>query len=153
VEVGSDGALALRAPVVLEGGREVTVPAPLEEIPLFVRAGAALTLLPADVQTLADYGDGVVHLRDRRNRRALLAWAGAGRERWRARLEGGRRRIYSVQAALAFRPCRLTVGGRRVARRSWSYSRTTGVLRARVRARSRMLTATRRCRTRARARR
>lgn len=38
----------------VEGGRYVTVEAPLDEIPLFVRAGAVLELLPARVDTLAD---------------------------------------------------------------------------------------------------
>lgn len=52
---------------VLEGLAWVTVPAPLEELPLLVRQGARIPLLAADVTTLADYGDdpGIVHLRDR----------------------------------------------------------------------------------------
>ena len=47
------GGLRLRRARVLAGGHEETVPAPLEELPLMVRAGAVLPLLPADVDTLA----------------------------------------------------------------------------------------------------
>ena len=58
----------------LRGRREVVVPAPRDELPLFVRRGAAVRLLPRDVETLADYGKGaVVRLADRRGRRTLLA--------------------------------------------------------------------------------
>ena len=37
----------------IAGGRSVTVPAPLAELPLMVRAGAVLPLLTATVNTLA----------------------------------------------------------------------------------------------------
>ncbi|WP_254838404.1 TIM-barrel domain-containing protein [Natronomonas marina] len=51
------GAFERVGPVeVVEGGQYVTVDAPLDEIPLFVRAGAELELLPADVDTLANVG-------------------------------------------------------------------------------------------------
>jgi alpha-glucosidase len=53
------GAFERMGPVEpLEGGRYVTVDAPLDVIPLFVRAGTELEVLPADVDTLADVGDG-----------------------------------------------------------------------------------------------
>jgi sulfoquinovosidase len=42
----------------VEGGRVVTVDAPLAEIPIFVRAGARIPMLPADVFTLAGHGAG-----------------------------------------------------------------------------------------------
>jgi alpha-glucosidase (family GH31 glycosyl hydrolase) len=58
----------------MSGGREVTVPAPLGRLPLLVRRGAAITLLPKAVRTLARYGKGhTVRLADRRDRRTLLA--------------------------------------------------------------------------------
>ncbi len=58
----------------LRGRRDVVVPAPLDELPLFVRRGAAVRLLPRDVRTLARYGKGtVVRLADRPGRRTLLA--------------------------------------------------------------------------------
>jgi alpha-glucosidase (family GH31 glycosyl hydrolase) len=53
------------APEPVPGRQYVTVAAPLHQIPLFVRAGACLTLLPAEVDTLADIGldaDGVIGL-------------------------------------------------------------------------------------------
>jgi alpha-glucosidase len=50
------GGLKFGQPIYVDGGREVTVPAPLEEIPIFVRAGAAIPLLAADVWSLAAPG-------------------------------------------------------------------------------------------------
>jgi len=44
-----------RSDVIVAGGQVVTVDAPLDEIPLFVRAGTCLDLLPADTFTLADF--------------------------------------------------------------------------------------------------
>ena len=77
------------APAVLEGGREVEVAAPLDELPMFVRAGAVLPLLPPDVETLSAYGKGAaVRLADRRGRRTLLAWK--PRVRAGSRAFGGR---------------------------------------------------------------
>jgi len=38
---------------IMEGGRKVTVAAPLEEIPVFVRKGSIIPVLPENVQTLA----------------------------------------------------------------------------------------------------
>jgi sulfoquinovosidase len=162
-----DGSLLLGRAAPLLGGRQVEVPAPLEELPTMVRAGAVLPLLPTDVQTLTDYGGrGIVHLRDRARRMTLLAFPrgsstsliGPGervRSRetaagWRLRIRGARRRTYSLQAALTslarpFRPCALVVGGRRLPRRVWRYSRRSGVLRARFRVRSGQLEVRRRC--------
>ena len=52
----SDGGLDLGRAHVIGGGRTVTVPAPLGELPLLARAGTLLSLLPPDVDTLASYG-------------------------------------------------------------------------------------------------
>jgi alpha-glucosidase (family GH31 glycosyl hydrolase) len=148
VSIEPGGAPHLRRPVVLAGGRQVTVPAPDDQLPMFVRAGATLGLLPADVQTLSAYGSGVVHLRDRDGRRTLLAWplpgapgsiasladnatahsrtvAGGG---WLLRINQTRTRTIGLQAALSRRPCRLLVNGR-----SASFHYTAGVLTATVR--------------------
>ena len=38
---------------IIQGGRRVTVPAPLEQIPIFVRAGSVIPLVNPDIQTLA----------------------------------------------------------------------------------------------------
>ncbi len=61
-------------PGATSGGRHVTVDAPLEEIPLFVRAGAVIPLLPAETDTLATIGTvpGLVDLDDVRGRQTSL---------------------------------------------------------------------------------
>ncbi len=126
------GTLRLRRARVLAGGHEQTVPAPLEELPLMVRAGAVLPLLPADVDTLASYGPGpdAVPFSRRRGRLHLIAfprgrWRGTffrgeklrsvvRGKRWDLVIRGKRTRRYVVQAALPFEAC----GGGRVVRRS-----------------------------------
>jgi alpha-glucosidase (family GH31 glycosyl hydrolase) len=151
------GSLRLGRARVLRGGRAHTLPAPRDELPLLVRAGAVIPLLPPDVDTLAPYrGRGVVRLRDRLGQMQLLAFPrgrsraamGArperlrsveGRRGWRLTIRGKRARRYSLQASLAtlrrpFRPSVVTVAGRRL--ESWSYDRRTGVLRASFRLRS-----------------
>jgi alpha-glucosidase (family GH31 glycosyl hydrolase) len=160
VSIGRDGAPRLRRPVVLRGGRQVTVPAPANQLPMFVRAGAALGLLSADVQTLSDYGSGVVHLRDRDGSRTLLAWPLPGapaattsladravaRSRptpgggWVLRTQQTRIRTITLQVALAKRPCLLQVNGR-----TGTFSYTAGVLRATVRLASGTVRAVPRC--------
>ncbi|HET9102710.1 MAG TPA: TIM-barrel domain-containing protein [Solirubrobacteraceae bacterium] len=70
----SDGGFHLRPATPLRGDAAVHVDAPLDQIPLFVRAGTLLPLLSPDVATLAAYGRGVVHLSDRRRRLHVLAW-------------------------------------------------------------------------------
>ncbi len=154
--VATDGSLALGAPGLIEGGTDVTLPAPADELPLLVRAGAILPLLPADVDTLTTYGgSGLVHLADRRRERTLLAFPrGASRSAlgpgesvssleknriWTLRIRGALRRTYRVQASLRtmrrpFRPCRVRLGHRNLARKAWSYDRATGVLRMRFKA-------------------
>jgi alpha-glucosidase (family GH31 glycosyl hydrolase) len=152
-----DGSLQLGRASLLRGRSEHTLPAPLAQLPLLVRAGAVIPLLPAEVDTLAPYrGPGVVRLADRRGRMDLLAFPrgdstaamGARPERigslerdgtWTLTIRGKRARVYSLQASLAtlrrpFAPSSLTVAGRPL--RGWSYDRRTRVLRARFRLRS-----------------
>jgi alpha-glucosidase len=71
-----DGSFTLGAPAVIPGGRSITVDAPLEQIPIFVRAGASIPLLPADVVTLAEHGDdpAIVHLSQRLDGIRLLTF-------------------------------------------------------------------------------
>src|SRR3954447_13560087 len=108
---------------LLRGGRDITVRAPLAELPLLARAGAILPLLPADVDTLTSYGHkrGLVHLRNRTRRMTLIAFPfgnskaaiGPGESvrssvlgrRWRLLINGKRAHRYSIQASLPFRPC------------------------------------------------
>ena len=54
----------------------ITVPAPLDELPLLARAGTLLALLPPDVDTLADYGDrsAATSLAEAAGRRVLIAF-------------------------------------------------------------------------------
>jgi alpha-glucosidase (family GH31 glycosyl hydrolase) len=152
----ASGAFVPEAPDVLAGARLATVPAPLDELPLLVRAGAVLPLLPPDVDTLADYGDpalGLVHLRDRTDRLVLLAFPRGAREArmysdrerlrsvegdgvWTLAVRGKRARTYDLQASLAtlehpFAPCTVAWNGRPLAADAWTYDAATGVLRAR----------------------
>jgi alpha-glucosidase (family GH31 glycosyl hydrolase) len=153
-DAAGDGGLVLGDAAVVSGPRSTTVPAPLDELPLFVRAGAVLPLLPADVDTLADYGDpapGLVRLADRTDRLALLALprgrrsARIGRDervtsierrdRWRLLLRLRRRREIDLQASLAtlaapFTPCTVEWRGRPLPDGSWSWDPATRVLRA-----------------------
>jgi hypothetical protein len=142
----------------------VSVPAPLSELPLLVRAGAVIATLPHEVDTLAELKGprGTVRLLDRRRRLRLLAFPRGrsartvapgvrvrsveGRRRWTLRVRAGRRHRFRVDAALGslrrpFRPCRVTLGRRRLARRLWRYDRRARVLRARFRARRAILRA------------
>jgi alpha-glucosidase (family GH31 glycosyl hydrolase) len=147
------GGIELRRARVLRGRREATLPAPLSQLPLLVRAGAVLPLLPRDVDTLADYGagaPGLVRAADRRGRMELLAFPRGStsarfnederlrsveaRDRWTLRFRTRRARTYRLQASLAtlrrpFRPCRVVVDGRVLARARWRYDRSTRVLR------------------------
>jgi alpha-glucosidase (family GH31 glycosyl hydrolase) len=161
------GGLRLGAARVLRGGRAVTVPAPLDELPLLARAGALLPLLPADVDTLAaaPRGRPIVGLRDRRNRLELLALPRGrgsarfdadgrlrsleGRGRWTLAVAASRARSVRLQASLRtlrrpFRPRSVTLGGRPLARRAWRFDGRTGVLRARFSARRATLVVRRR---------
>ncbi|MGI9021386.1 MAG: TIM-barrel domain-containing protein [Solirubrobacterales bacterium] len=152
------GRLRLRGAELIGGGAETTVPAPLEEIPLFAKAGTLLPLLPPDVDTLAPYGDepGLVHLGDARRRREVLAFPrgrssarGAGRTRlrstegdglWRLRLDGNAGTRYRIQASMAslrdpFEVCEVSLDGEALDAVAWSYGAATRALRVRAKAR------------------
>jgi alpha-glucosidase (family GH31 glycosyl hydrolase) len=162
------GGLRLRRARMLAGRRSLQIPAPLGQLPLLVRRGAVLALLPPAVDTLAGYGDGqgVVRLRDRRDRLRLIAFprgrskarfnqrewliSRASRGRWELRIKGKRARRYRLQAALStmrrpFKPCRVLLAGRPLPRRAWGYAGGRGVLEARFRTRGATLTVLRRC--------
>ena len=155
------GDLRLRRARVLEGRRPATVPAPLEELPMMIRAGAVLPLLPADVDTLSDYPapDGLVPLSKRRGKLDLIAfprgrWNGSfhqgealrsremRRGGWKLHVRGKRRRTYSLQASLAtlrrpFKPCSVRVGRRS---KPFRYSKRSRVLRVKFAARTTTVT-------------
>lgn len=149
-DAGSGG-FSLGAAALHEGGRAITLPAPLDELPLLIRAGAVLPLLPADVDTLAEYGTGLVHLSDRRDRLHLLAFPrGTTRRaygqrgqlrsverpgRWDLAIRGGEVRSVELEASLAtlntpFVPCTVRWRGRELPADQWSYDPATAVLRA-----------------------
>jgi len=150
------GAYELAAPETIAGGRELTLPAPIGRPPLLLRAGAVLPLLSADIDTLTDYGSGLVHLSDRRRvlrllalpRGATLSRLGDGasarslelRRRWVLRIRGRTTTRYELEVALRtlrrpFVPRRVLRDGRPLARKRWRYERATGVLRLAVKAR------------------
>src|SRR5262249_58686988 len=84
---------------IMHGRQTVTLPAPLDELPVVVRAGAVLPLLPPEVDTLADYGDaapGFVRFADRRDRLMLLAFP---RGRSAARMFAGAEGLRSREGA------------------------------------------------------
>ena len=143
------GGLRMKRARIVRGRREVTIPAPLGELPGFIRAGALLELLPPDVDTLSQYGGrGLVHLRDRRGRILLLFPRGTSHREFgvssfvTSRERRGSvsfdifnwvRRRYRIQASMStlkrpFRPCRVTVDSRRLPREEWSFNRRTRVL-------------------------
>lgn len=150
------GAIALRRAKAIRGGREFTVPAPLTELPLMVRAGAVLALLPPGVDTLAEYGRAdpeIETLGESRRRLRLLAFprgrsastfndgerlrSRETRAGWRLQIRGEIRRRYRIEATLRslrkpFAPCALSIDGRELAPGKWSFDRRTGVLRARL---------------------
>jgi alpha-glucosidase (family GH31 glycosyl hydrolase) len=163
------GSMVLGATTTLAGGQTVVLPAPLDELPVLVRAGALLPLLPADVDTLADYGDpapGVVKLSDREDRLDLLAfprgtssarmlraeWLRSSEDdgRWELALRSKRVREYQLQASLAtlerpFEPCAVEWRGRALPDDAWEYDPATAVLRVTFRGRRSRLVVRERC--------
>ena len=159
------GSLELGQAETLEGRGEATVPAPLSELPLFVRAGSVLPLLPPDVDTLAKPGtdEDTVGLRDRRHRIDLLAFpSGKSRGafnrrgvirsrvtdgRWRLELTAPKRTRFDLQAAMSvieggLEPCAVKTNGRKLSGPRWSYDPESEVLRASVTGRRLRVTST-----------
>ena len=170
-DAAGDGAFHAAGATPRRGGRTVRARAALDELPLYVRAGAVLPLLPADVSTLSDYGSGVVRLRDRLDRLRLLAFPSGrssagmferervvsrpGRGAWRLEVHGGRTRTYRLEAATAglrgsgggaLVPCGLRLGARELPRSAWSFDRRRRVLTATFTAQRAALVVRDRCR-------
>jgi alpha-glucosidase len=153
----ADGALVVDGAAMHRGGARLTLPAPINQLPLLARAGALLATLPADVDTLAPYGgaSGLVNLRDRRHELALIAFprgrssarflkqgmlhSVAGPGRWVLRIDDPVRRRWSLQAGMGalahpWTPCAVEVDGRPLPPQAWSYTPHNRVLRARFEA-------------------
>ena len=143
-----DGAIALRRATVLRGARAATVPAPLEELPLLVRAGRRsrccrrgstrlpATALAASTRSRSRAGGcgwspfpaAARCLASARARGCAHARRAGG---WTLEVDGKRRRAYRLQASLAtlrrpFQPCELAVDGRELERGRWRYHASTG---------------------------
>jgi hypothetical protein len=107
----------LKRAKVLRGGREVTVPAPLEELPIFVRLGSELELLPKGGPSWREAVEAA------RKKRSLLGFGGRS-----IRVPKSRgRRAYAVQWAVRQRPERLVHRDERI-----PFTYNGGVLRTRV---------------------
>jgi hypothetical protein len=147
------GAFSLRRAPVLQGGRSTEVPAPLDQLPLMVRAGAILPLLPPSTATLASYGSAsTVGLGDVRNRLHLIAFP-RGRSRsafgenggirskerrhsWKLTIRRARKHRIVLDASLGtlrrrLAPCEVRLNGRPLGHGAWSAKR--GVLHVRFR--------------------
>jgi sulfoquinovosidase len=154
----SDGSLRLREAKALKGGRSLSVPAPLEELPLFVRAGGILPLLPHTTETLAGYGAAsTVGLDDVGRQLHLIAFPRGkskspfgengglrSKERkgsWKLTIRRAKRYRISLEASLTtlrrkLRPCEVRLNGRKLRRKAWSAKK--GVLRVSFRTRGKV---------------
>jgi hypothetical protein len=150
----ASGAFSLGALRMHPGEAEIVVDAPREEIPLFVRAGAIIPLLPPDVDTLAEHGAGspVIRLVEREHLLHLLAFprgSSAGRfyetgdyrseetrGGWTLALKDSAPRTVHLQANLQsletpFTPCRVRSGEQTLRNGvDWHYDAATAVLQA-----------------------
>ena len=151
------GGLVVGAVRMLAGEQTVVLPAPLDEIPLLVRAGAVLPLLSPDVDTLADYGEkqsGLVRLADRRDILYLLAfpradWDGGfhhsgtihsvvADDHWDLAIEAEASTRFRLRASLAgmndsFVPCELTWDNQPLREEDWTYDPQKRILEAEFR--------------------
>ena len=165
-----NGSLKMRAAKAVKGSRSLTVPAPLDELPLLARAGTILPLLPPRVDTLADdyeYAEST-SLAEGSRKLVLLAFprgkskapffegervkskVRSKRERWILKVGGDVERTYALQASLAtladkLVPCRVKVDGERLRRQHWDFRKGTEVLTLDLRGRSPRLVVEGRC--------
>lgn len=150
----ASGGLVLGNATLIAGSRTVNVPAPADELPMLVRGGTILPLLPPDVDTLTDYGagtPGLVRLADRQDQLELLAFPRGtssarafrreryrsveGRQQWELVLQRTPSRTWRLQASLLtleepFVPCAVEYDGAPLPAADWSYDEASGVLRA-----------------------
>jgi alpha-glucosidase (family GH31 glycosyl hydrolase) len=145
------GAFTLTETTIRDGGRSVSVPAPVDEIPMFIEAGAIIPMLSPDVFTLAEYGDNpdIVHASDRDGFLHVLGfphgetsgrfyddgtWTSAESEGdWRLTITNDRERTIHLEAAMNTRimpvpVCGVRLDGIDLPVGDWSFDDTTGVL-------------------------
>jgi alpha-glucosidase (family GH31 glycosyl hydrolase) len=161
------GALVMEGARLLGGGRETSLPASLAELPLLVRAGAVLPLLPPEVDTLSDYEDpSTVALSERQRHLRLLAFPRGKTSsefyaderidshelprKWSLKIKGKVERSYELSASLAtlsepFDPCRIVVNGKPLRQSRWAYDPDTKTLAASVHGRNLHVVAEERC--------
>jgi alpha-D-xyloside xylohydrolase len=117
------GLSQIRRPALLTGGRYVTLPAPLDEIPILVRYRAALELLPTGAPSWRDAVAAGQRLRD------VIAFGSK-----RVHLTGNVKRRYRLQWWLPRKPEQLLMKTKHRSR-SVPFKFREGILRASVRAR------------------
>ena len=152
-----DGSFHLNAADVKRGGELYpSIQAPLDEIPMFVRAGAVIPMLAPDVYTLAEHGDdpSIVHMSDRLDELHVLAFprgssggtffAASSFESvesanvWALTIPDTQPRTIYLEATLAaleepFEPCAIELGDTPLAMTEWGYDSETSVLSVRYR--------------------
>lgn len=149
--VEQDGSFVLSEVALHDGLAAVTVSAPVDEIPMFVVAGAVIPMLAPDVWTLAEHGDdpSIVHASDREDQLHVIAFPrgkSAGEfykngswtseeaaGSWTLVLDGGTPRTIHLKASLRvleqpFEPCAVTLDDTPISEDDWSYDSDTGVL-------------------------
>jgi len=137
-----DGSFSLGRTKLLKGARSVTVAAPIEQLPLMVRAGAILPLLPANTQTLSQYASSsTVGLDDVGRRMHLIAFP-RGKSRsafgengglrskerkhsWKLTIRRAKRFRIDLDASLStlkhkLHPCEVRLDGKKIRRKAWS---------------------------------
>jgi hypothetical protein len=171
---GGSGSLNLGPAELLAGGQTVSVPAPLERLPLMVRAGAVLPLLPSTVDTLASYGsdsrggeDEIVRLDEIGKRLHLLAFPHGDStspfgengllgshetaDGWELTMSGAKGYEIELEASLstlaqALQPCQVLLNGHPLAPRQWSVENEVLTVRFRANRETNRLTALEHCR-------
>lgn len=149
--VEADGSFDLGEVEIHAGGKALTVPAPIAEIPLMVQAGAVLVMLAPDVFTLAEHGDdpSIVHLHDRDDALHVLAFprgessghffdtgsytSTESEGAWTLDFDEADGYTVRLQASLQtlaepFVPCSVSLDGAALAETDWSYDAEAGVL-------------------------
>ncbi len=149
--LGNEGSFQLSEALLHDGETVLTVDAPRGEIPIFVRAGSVIPMLPPDVYTLADHGNdpSIVHLSDRRDELHLMAFPRGESSgtfydtgtylsteltrSWSLAIDDVDSRLLHLRVSLRtlenpFEPCTVKLGGAALSEVEWDFDESTGVL-------------------------